>query len=46
MDVALIVDPPVKEPSFDSNLLDKLLTIISYNNIEPIICLTNTDLSK
>lgn len=38
VDIALIVTS-VKEPNFDSNLLDKLLTIISYNNIEPIICL-------
>jgi len=43
VDIALIVTS-VKEPNFDSNLLDKLLTIISYNNIEPIICLTKTDL--
>ena len=26
-----------KEPDFSSNLLDKLLCIIEYNNIEPII---------
>ncbi len=43
VDIALIVTS-VKEPNFDSNLLDKLLTIISYNNITPIICLTKTDL--
>lgn len=43
IDVGLIVTS-VKEPNFDSNLLDKLLTIISYNNIEPIICLTKIDL--
>lgn len=43
VDIALIVTS-VKEPNFDSNLLDKLLTIISYNNIEPIICLTKLDL--
>ena len=43
VDIALIVTS-VKEPNFDSNLLDKLLTIISYNNIEPVICLTKTDL--
>lgn len=39
-----IIATSVKEPNFDSNLLDKLLTIISYNNITPIICLTKTDL--
>lgn len=43
VDIALIVTS-VKEPNFDSNLLDKLLTIISYNNITPIICLTKLDL--
>lgn len=43
VDVAFIVTS-VKDPNFDSNLLDKLLTIISYNNIEPIICLTKLDL--
>lgn len=43
IDIALIA-VSVKEPNFDSNLLDKLLTIISYNNIEPVICLTKLDL--
>ena len=43
VDIALIVTS-VKEPNFDCNLLDKLLTIISYNNIEPVICLTKLDL--
>ena len=43
IDIALIVTS-VKEPNFDNNLLDKLLTIISYNNIEPVICLTKLDL--
>ena len=43
IDIAIIATS-VKEPSFDSNLLDKLLTIISYNNIIPIICLTKMDL--
>ena len=43
VDITIIVTS-VKEPNFDSNLLDKLLTIISYNNIEPIICLTKLDL--
>ena len=32
------------KPSFDTNLLDKLLCIIEYNNIEPIICFTKLDL--
>lgn len=43
VDIAVIVTS-VKEPNFDSNLLDKLLTIISYNNITPVICLTKLDL--
>lgn len=34
----------VKEPDFSFNLLDKLLTIIEYNSITPIICLTKLDL--
>lgn len=43
VDQAIIVTS-VKQPDFDSNLLDKLLTIISYNNIEPVICFTKVDL--
>lgn len=43
IDQALIVTS-VKSPEFSTNLLDKLLVIISYNNIEPIICLTKLDL--
>ena len=33
-----------KEPDFSSNLLDKLINIIEFNNIEPIICFTKLDL--
>lgn len=43
VDQALVVTS-VKSPDLDTNLLDKLLTIISYNNIEPIICFTKLDL--
>ena len=43
IDQALVVTS-VKKPDLDTNLLDKLLTIISYNNIEPIICFTKLDL--
>ena len=43
VDQALIVTS-VKTPNFDTNLLDKLLTIISFNNIEPVICFTKLDL--
>lgn len=39
-----IVIMSAKEPDFSTNLLDKLLTIIEYNNIKPIICLTKLDL--
>ena len=45
IDQALIVSS-VKEPNFSTNLLDKLLVIITYNNIKPIICLTKLDLLK
>ncbi len=31
-------------PSFSTNLLDKLLVVIEYNNIKPIICITKLDL--
>ena len=43
IDQALIVTS-VKEPDLDTILLDKLLTIISFNNIVPIICFTKLDL--
>ena len=33
-----------KLPDFSSNLLDKLLYIISFHNIKPIICFTKLDL--
>lgn len=43
VDQALIVTS-VKEPNFNTNLLDKLLIIIEDNNILPIICFTKLDL--
>lgn len=43
IDQAIIVTS-VKKPDFDTNLLDKLLVIIEYNNIKPIICITKMDL--
>lgn len=43
IDIAVIVTS-VKNPDFDSNLLDKQLTIISYNNIIPVIYFTKLDL--
>jgi len=32
------------KPKLDTNLLDKLLVLSSYNNIEPVICFTKLDL--
>ena len=43
VDQAVIITS-VKEPNFSTNLLDKLLVIIEYNNILPIICFTKLDL--
>lgn len=43
VDQAIIVSS-VKNPDLDMHLLDKLLTIISFNGIEPIICFTKLDL--
>ncbi len=43
IDQAVIVTS-VKIPDFSSNLLDKLLNIIEFNNIKPIICFTKLDL--
>lgn len=42
IDQALIVTNV--KPTFDTNLLDKLLCVIEYNNIKPIICFTKIDL--
>ena len=42
VDQALIVSNV--KPTFDTNLLDKLLCIIEFNNIKPIICFTKLDL--
>ena len=43
IDLCIIVTS-VKDPDFSSNLLDKLLVILEYHNIEPVICLTKLDL--
>ena len=43
IDNAVIVTS-VKRPDFDTHLLDKTLTIISFNNIDPIIYFTKLDL--
>ena len=42
VDKAIIVTSV--KPKLDTNLLDKLLVLVSYNNIEPIICFTKLDL--
>ena len=39
-----IIVTSCKKPDFSSNLLDKLLVVLEYNNIEPIICFTKLDL--
>ncbi len=39
-----IIITSLKHPNFDSNLLDKLLAIIEWNNIKPIIIFTKVDL--
>ena len=43
IDQAVIITS-VKNPDLDTNLLDKLITIIEYNNVKPIICFTKLDL--
>lgn len=42
VDQAFIITP--LKPQLDLNLLDKLLVVVEYNNIEPIICFTKLDL--
>lgn len=43
IDQAIIITS-LKEPDFSTNLLDKLLSIIEYNRIKPVIILTKMDL--
>ncbi len=43
VDVALIV-VSVKKPNLSLNLLDKMISIISINHIEPMICFSKLDL--
>lgn len=43
VDQAIVV-VSVTEPTLDLNLLDKLLIMIEYSNIEPIICFTKLDM--
>lgn len=43
VDQAIVVTS-TQIPAFSTNLLDKLLVTIEFNNIKPIICLTKLDL--
>ena len=43
IDKAFVVTS-VKEPDLNTNLLDKMINIIEFNNIKPIIVFTKTDL--
>lgn len=43
VDVAVIVTS-VKKPDLSLNLLDKLISLITINNIKPVICFTKLDL--
>lgn len=45
IDQAVIV-ASIAKPDFSDNLLDKLLCVIEFNNIKPIICFTKLDLLK
>ncbi len=43
IDMAIIITS-LKKPDFDTNLLDKLLTVIEFNCIKPVIIFTKSDL--
>ena len=43
VDIALIVTS-TKKPNLDLNLLDKLISVITFNDIEPVVCFTKLDL--
>ena len=43
IDQVLIVTS-TKKPNFSDNLLDKMISLLEFNNIEPIICFTKMDL--
>lgn len=45
IDQAVII-MSIAYPDFSDNLLDKLLTILEFNNVKPIICFTKLDLLK
>lgn len=44
IDIAIVVVSTVN-PDFGINLLDKMINIIEFNNIEPVIVITKSDLS-
>ena len=43
VDIGLIIQS-TKKPTLDLVLLDKLISVITFNNIEPVICFTKLDL--
>ena len=43
IDIALIITS-LKEPDLSLTLLDKLLSVISFNNVPPVICFSKLDL--
>lgn len=43
VDQAIVV-MSAKDPDFSAALLDRLIFLISYNNIKPVICITKLDL--
>ena len=43
IDQGLIITS-VKIPDFSTNLLDKLITLMEINDVEPVICFTKMDL--
>lgn len=45
IDQAVVV-MSIAEPDFSDNLLDKLLTVIAFRNVKPVICFTKLDLLK
>ncbi|WP_059170093.1 ribosome small subunit-dependent GTPase A [Bacillus sp. FJAT-27445] len=45
VDRAILVFSSV-EPAFNPALLDRFLVLVEYNHIEPIICITKTDLAS
>ncbi|ALC91032.1 GTPase RsgA [Bacillus sp. FJAT-18017] len=45
VDRAILVFSAV-EPAFSPALLDRFLVLVEYNHIEPIICITKTDLAS